>query len=236
MEDEVRAPILPLVVVGMPLLAAFASHVPHLTLVMGLIFLLAVAVAGNILSSAQGVAIRVNRDIRASSTQAYGSVASGDVRVNLLRNGLYFTWQTFGVGYGPGQFENLMLADNPPYPTSDGGIRITNAHNVFLEVLVNLGILGLAGLVFFLWRVWRATRIQALPALAARMGLAGFLLAQAASSSFVRSSVFGMFLGSMLVLGVASESRARPQPQTGRREEGTYNMSVFTRQLDGSTV
>jgi O-antigen ligase len=198
------------------------------------VLLLAMAAGANILSSAPRTAIGLNQDIRESSTQNYGSVASGGVRVNLLRDGLFFTWQGFGVGYGPGQFENLMLADKPPYSTSDGRIRIINAHNVFVEVLVDLGILGLAALVFFLWRVWRATRVQTLPTLVARMSLTGFLFAQAASSSFVRNSVFGMFLGSMLVLGVASELRAtRPRVEPPRENE---YVRVFTRQLHGSAV
>jgi O-antigen ligase len=198
------------------------------------IVLLAIAAAANMLSSAPRTAIGINRDIRESSTQDYGSGSSGNVRVNLLRNGLYFTWQRFGLGYGPGQFENLMLVGKPQYATSDSGVRIINAHNVFVEVLVDLGILGLAVLVFFLWQVWRASRVQTLSALAARMGLAGFLFAQAASSSFVRSSVFGMFLGSMLVLGVASELRAARRPTVVREER--VEAPAFTRQLHGSTI
>jgi hypothetical protein len=197
------------------------------------VLLLAIAAGANILTSAPKLAIGVNTDIRERSTQNYGSVTSGDVRVNLILNGLHFTWQGSGVGYGPGQFETLMLADKPPYPTTDGGVHITNAHNVFVEVLVDLGILGLAALLFFLWRVWRATRVQTLSALAARMSLVGFVVAQAASSSFVRSSIFGMFLGSMLTLGIASELRAvRPRPTT--RDERAEGVPVFTRQLHPS--
>jgi O-antigen ligase len=192
------------------------------------VLLLAVATGGNIFSSASNL----NANVRTLSTGRFGSVSSAEARVNLLRNGLFFTWQGFGLGYGPGQFESLMLYDRPPYPTTTNGVHIINAHNVFAEVLVNLGILGLAALVFFLWRVWRASRVQTLPALAARMGLAGFLLAQGASSSFVRTPVFGMFLGSMLVLGVASELGTRPQiaPDDGRSTALSAPLHSFSAQ------
>lgn len=164
--------------------------------------LVALAIGGNLVTSAASF----DRRVRSLSTQQFGSSSSGNVRINLLLNGLAFTERDSGIGYGPGQFEALMQWGDPAYPTTDDGIHIINAHDVFAEVLVNLGIAGLATFLFFLWRVWRACRIHTLPALAARMSLVGFLFSQAASSSLVKTAVFGIFVGSMLVLGIASES------------------------------
>lgn len=163
--------------------------------------------AGNYVGARDNATTAITGDVTQLSTQQFGSTTSAIVRWHLLLNGLFFTWQGQGIGYGPGQFENLMVLEDRPYATTYAGTSIINAHSVFVEVLVDLGILGFAALVVFLWRVWRASDGRDAPALAARMGLAGFILAQAVSSSLVRSQVFGVFLASLLVLGTSNELR-----------------------------
>jgi O-antigen ligase len=73
------------------------------------------------------------------------SDGSAETRYNLVWNGLWFLWQSRGLGVGAGAFESHVINGNVPYPV---GIAL-NAHNVWIEILSQYGVI-----VFCVWISW----------------------------------------------------------------------------------
>lgn len=69
---------------------------------------------------------------------------SDSIRFNLILNGLYFVYETYGFGVGAGQVENWM-AEKALWDTAS----VTNVHNWWMEILSNYGILLFIGYLIF---------------------------------------------------------------------------------------
>ncbi len=136
---------------------------------------------------------------------------SGGVRLNLIRDGLWMTGKTHGVGVGAGNFEANMV--KAPFPTS----HIINPHNLWIEVLSQYGvvvfILLMAWLIFCLVVGIRLLNSRELTALAEAKPLGviivvsvfGNFFAAMANSSYLGSSTNWVFLGTLAVLTVTAE-------------------------------
>jgi teichuronic acid biosynthesis protein TuaE len=129
--------------------------------------------------------------------QVEQGVGSGAVRSNLLDDGLALVVETGGVGVGAGNADVRIrsLADFP---------GVSNLHNWWLEVLVNLGLIGLAlyvtlyGLLF--GRQLRAARRTRDPlvrylALAGAVSLVGFVAGSLGPSSVLTFAPLWITLG-----------------------------------------
>lgn len=78
------------------------------------------------------------------------SSGSDYVRINLIKNGLYFLYNSLFLGVGLGNIEYLM-ANNAIYPT----YGIVNIHNYWMEMLVSSGIfLFTFYMVVYLKNLW----------------------------------------------------------------------------------
>jgi teichuronic acid biosynthesis protein TuaE len=86
----------------------------------------------------------VNIQLGSIITQAQEEVGSIGVRINLIKNGLFFLWNTAGFGVGAGNVEYYM-AHYSRYETRG----ILNLHNWWLENLANYGVFIFAGYVVF---------------------------------------------------------------------------------------
>jgi O-antigen ligase len=153
---------------------------------------------------------------------------SGFRRLNVIKDGLWMTSETHGVGVGAGNFEaNIVKA---PFPTEG----VINPHNLWLEVLSQYGLLVF--LLFVTWLIWcllvglrLLNHTEVTVGAAARpLGLTivvsvlGNVLAATANSAYLESSVNWVFLGSLGVLTVTAErmlsDRARSSA-SGRAED-----------------
>jgi len=119
------------------------------------------------------------------------------VRVDLVRNGLIFLQNSHFLGVGVGNFEYLMV-NNPVYYTWG----IINAHNWWLEILVDYGVLIFSlflvfyiGLLGNLFHIFRNSRNQTLreASLATFISLAAFSIS-CLSSSGLSNKMFIWFL------------------------------------------
>jgi O-antigen ligase len=138
------------------------------------------------------------------------------VRVEMGRTALrmFGTHPVFGVGVG--RFYTLSAEYSSTeikrlYPRE-------NAHNNFLQILAELGLVGLTTFVWLLWEVaysvWRALRVGGLspPALGAAGGLTAFLATCLAGHPLLTNEVSYAF---WLVLGLAAA--LTPEPPAGVR-------------------
>lgn len=75
---------------------------------------------------------------------------SDTIRVNLIRNGFHFLYQTAGMGVGAGNLEYWMQ-NYSVYPT--GGI--INMHNWWMELLVDYGVVVFVGYCIFYVKLFR---------------------------------------------------------------------------------
>lgn len=86
-------------------------------------------------------------DVGSLVAEASSSSASGGVRLNLFRDGLWMVWNSGGLGYGPGTFQSVMARGGPPYPTSG----VLDPHNGLIQIAAQYGLL-----VFALFIIWFA--------------------------------------------------------------------------------
>lgn len=77
-------------------------------------------------------------------------MGSDTVRINLIKNGFHFLYQTAGLGTGAGNLEYWMQ-NFAVYPT--GGI--TNMHNWWMELLTSYGIIVFIGYGIFYGKLFR---------------------------------------------------------------------------------
>jgi O-antigen ligase len=131
----------------------------------------------------------------------------------------------FGVGVG--QFPYKVAAFHPDAALSANfGLIRFNAHNQFLEVAAELGVIG--GVLFvgmfaaILWRAWKAFRTSRDPALGGAIaGVVAFLITCLAGQPLLYEVVafpFWMVLGVVLAGGDASPAAiSAHQPGTGGR-------------------
>jgi len=135
---------------------------------------------------------------------------SGAARESLLSDGIDFIGQTGGFGVGAGNAEThvLELADFP---------GVSNLHDWWLEVAVDLGLIGLALYVTYylvlLTRQLRGARRAADPlvrylCLAGAAAMVGFVLGSLAPSTMIAFSPMWVMFGiSMTAIAIADRAR-----------------------------
>lgn len=137
---------------------------------------------------------------------AGGSIAK---RWNLLLAGLWLLVGSLGFGVGPGGFEALLRQRLAPFDT--GGL--VNPHNFWIEVLSQYGFLVF--FAFVLWILYLAHQVNRKRRLAwldpesfetrqvaetILVGLAGYLFAAVANSTYMVQSSHWMFWASIVVM------------------------------------
>lgn len=124
-------------------------------------------------------------------------MGSDTIRVNLIKNGFYFLYQTFGLGTGAGNLEYWMQ-NAAIYPT--GGI--TNMHNWWMELLTSYGIIVFIGYGIFYVKLfrdfYRTLKQSADPQIRAiAFGflccMVGFLVGSVSSSSNIKTEWLWVF-------------------------------------------
>lgn len=130
----------------------------------------------------------------ALSSESATTGSSGNVREELTRNGVRFALDNQLLPTWPGSFESLML-ENVDLSTVEG---LVNAHNVWVEILVQYGALSL--LLVVGWLVAAALR-RSRARYVTVIGAAAILLLGVVDSSFLDTSTLWL---SVLTLAVAS--------------------------------
>ena len=175
--------------------------------IIGVLLALALVGAAGYLSfnNSQSTMLRQFR-LQELATNVQQGQGSGDIRTQLLHNGLYQAGHYLLLGGGPGQAQTLMRTS--PTPTG-----IVDPHNWWLEVLVNGGLPAtiLHGLLYFglmvaLFGIARRNADRLLRYLAASVMLAlvGFLIGALGPSSSISFAPLWVLWG----VGMAVVSRA----------------------------
>jgi len=121
------------------------------------------------------------------------------VRLNLIKNALYFTAKSAGFGVGAGNVEYYM-EDSKIYPVAN----ITNVHNWWVEILANYGVFIFAGhLILYIslfWNLWKVykrvnNRTERMICEALLVGLVSFFMASMSSSSMIAFRPQWIFIG-----------------------------------------
>ena len=143
-------------------------------------------------------------------------MASINERFNLIRNGFYFLYSTFGFGVGVGNIEYWM-ANFPKY-----NIVVLNIHSWWAEILVGYGVFVFAGyLLFYLGIIYQLIRtyfgttscFQKLFCTTLILSLCGFFIACNGPSSFLNITaqwyIFGIALAFMKHITSTKEQNGR---------------------------
>jgi teichuronic acid biosynthesis protein TuaE len=148
-----------------------------------------------------------------TAEQAGAAGGSVNVRWNLVRNGVVFIGETYGVGVGAGNAE-WWMEHRPEYDTS----TTYSLHNWWLELTVTYGVLIAMGFLIFylgmLLGLWRAWLHAVKPEMRALYGglvvsMVGFVLASLGPSSVVGLKPIWVLWGSGLAaLSIARTERA----------------------------
>ena len=130
----------------------------------------------------------------------YSSQGGSDyVRINLIKNGLFFLISTFGLGVGAGNIEQWMIG-KAIYNTNG----IINMHNWWLEIIVGYGLLiFIMYLVFYIklfksvYRIFKYSRneIDISISLGIMCFMVGYVIGSVSSSSNVNSEWLWVFWG-----------------------------------------
>ena len=185
-------------------------------------------------SSWRGVAIPVFSVILMTSVAEYDSIlakvlnvplefdsgGSGEIRLNLLRNGLKFLAASYGAGVGPANYQsatNVVAFKSLP---TEG---IASPHNFWIEISSQYGLIIFGAFLWWLGRLavcaWRSRREALLKQdLHARLAaetvlvaLAGYGFAACENSSYIAQQINWIFLASLLVIctGLSGRSGSR---------------------------
>lgn len=128
-----------------------------------------------------------------------GEGMSDTIRLNLIKNALYYTIQSVGIGVGAGNAEYYM-EHYAIYPVG----LIINVHNWWAEILVNYGVLIFTGYVVLygaiflhLWLAYKRgiNPTEKMLCEALLVGLVSFFMASIASSSIVAFSPQWIYFG-----------------------------------------
>ncbi len=138
------------------------------------------------------------------------------IRIDLLFNGLAFCLRSYGLGIGASGFPLLMERGECPFPTR----YIINPHNFLVEVLSQYGVAVFVCFLAAIYGLWRDAKRYVPPAQSNGrggpgecsqtifVGMLSYFLASLASSSFIKSPVNWVFLGSLLSLFVHASKSA----------------------------
>jgi teichuronic acid biosynthesis protein TuaE len=122
-----------------------------------------------------------------------------NIRLNLIKNALYFTIQSAGFGVGAGNAEYYM-ENYKIFPVAE----FTNVHNWWAEILTNYGVLIFTGYLIFyfslFYNLWSAYKkvdnlTEKILCEALLVGLVSFSLAAISSSSIMSFRPQWMFIG-----------------------------------------
>jgi teichuronic acid biosynthesis protein TuaE len=137
------------------------------------------------------------------------------MRWNMIRNGLEFLWHSYGIGVGPGGYENYIEAGRGPYPT---GIAV-NPHNLWIEIASQYGVVVIVLFVLWLFSLSRlayrskeifhrrSDRIGVSLCETVLLALIGYFFAAISSSSYAIQAMNWAFIGSLLAVCVAIDKR-----------------------------
>jgi hypothetical protein len=144
------------------------------------------------------------------------SIAGGSIskRVNLVLNGLWLTYVSYGLGTGAGSYEYIIKSGQAKYPTWNA----FNPHNLWIEIFSQYGVW--VGIAFGLWwffsamiliRARRAVSEGAMRAAieATLLGSIGYILVVAVPSSFLPLPVNWVFTATVLAVSVAAWRHVR---------------------------
>lgn len=143
-------------------------------------------------------------------------IGSLGIRINLIKNALYFTIKSAGFGVGAGNVEYYMANSNI-YPVG----KITNVHNWWVEILTNYGIFFFVGylifyfsLIYELWKVHKksSNRTEKMLCEGLLVGLICFFMSSISSSSIIAFNPQWMFFG--FALAFLNYCRTKIPPQT----------------------
>ncbi len=125
-----------------------------------------------------------------------------NIRLNLVKNVLYFTANTIGFGVGAGNVE-YYIANHNIYPVSE----VSNVHNWWMEILANYGVFIFAGylilyfsLILNLWRIYKKTSksTEKMICESLLVGWVSFFIASCAPSSIIAFEPQWIYLGFVL--------------------------------------
>lgn len=147
------------------------------------------------------------------SSPTGGASSAGD-RVGLIANGLWSVVRTGGMGTGGGSFEVFRQNWDLPFFVRPATI---NPHNMWLEVTTELGLVGLALILLLIGTVYRPVTRRHHPlepgATVLWAALSGYVFAVATPSSYLKSPVSWMFLGTIYVLARSITDSTRTDAQ-----------------------
>ena len=136
--------------------------------------------------------------IQATAEQVARDGNSISIRWNLVRNGVVFVGETYGLGVGAGNAE-WWMEHRTHFDTSE----IYSLHNWWLELLVSYGILITTGFALFyigifrgVWQAWRTVHTPEGRALYGGLvvSMIGSVLASLGPSSIIGIKPFGLLL------------------------------------------
>lgn len=123
---------------------------------------------------------------------------SGFIRLNLILNGLYFLYNSFGFGVGAGNIE-FYMRNNAIFET----FGIENMHNWWFEIITNYGIIIFMLYLMFFIRIFfkiymiRKTENNKIFSEAILLSLVGFIFASISPSTFIA------FRPQWIIIGIA---------------------------------
>ena len=165
-----------------------------------------------LMSGAFEYELRILAELESLTSSRSGS--SVGKRIGLMLNGLWMAAQTGGLGTGAGSFEEVIRSGAVPFST--GGI--TDPHNFYIEVLAEYGVLIAVGFLIFGYKLYKVSGIEENGLNLLLIGLAGYLFAAVASSSYVEQSVNWMFLGSLMCVGaMLNRETSHKEPPTSSK-------------------
>ncbi len=132
---------------------------------------------------------------------------SDEIRLNLVKDGLWFMWISGGLGIGPGNFSYFISHGQGPF-TNPGLALITEPHNYLVEIGSQYGLIVLVPFVIWLVMLYRvflkALKLSSIRPFAVTgiIGLPIYIIAGATSSAFIPGQVNWMFLASYASLSV----------------------------------
>jgi O-antigen ligase len=191
---------------------------------------LLVAVAG--LAAVSYGSLVVESDLKVA--QKLEDAESGDrsiaSRVALTLNGLWMTYRTAGRGIGAAAFEEEITGD-VPFEVVIDPTKSWNAHNFWVEVMSEYGVLTFAALVALLVWIgrlgWQARHSRGDPERqrvggALLVGLMGYLFFGVTGGSIISQPASWMFLATLVVMAASladrrpAVARAAPPIATGK--------------------
>lgn len=167
----------------------------------------AIAALGLVLSAAAiGAGLELVTKFKAVLADDPFTIDSVQTRVNLVWNGIDFALRTHGVGLGPAGFESMMQSGAYRFAVKP---TVVNAHNFWIEMLSQYGVFGLfllitvlsaATTVLLRFRRDARTLTDERAASICIAGLAGYIVASCAASSYVNSPENWLFIASYLAM------------------------------------